>query len=396
MQLDLNRQDIKEVVVILAGSRTGSSFLYDQLASTGHFLCPQGEETPYYRLAGIGLFTEDGYSDEIHTVPDANKLNQAGKLLLADSGINTTDIEDPELFFHQILFRAKLRFPILSFAENSLARKEIVSLLQAHRENWEALYPALWHSLAELSLGLGFGAEEKMDLPIIEEPPWIQPVPKKRIAKEDIGNYPLLLKTSTNCLRIPLIRAMYPLANIRWIVLHRNPAATISALIDGWQSPNFQSYYLPQHLSLQIEGYSNKIIGGDRFWKFDLPPGWQKFRNKNIYEVCSHQYQSSYSAIAKFQQKCVDPMIETSYENLCAINSNEQISKVLSFALNREVQTRSFATNRLAMTVSPPQAGKWKKRQTEIEFYLRHFDNGILLDLAEKYRYPLDRISEWN
>ncbi len=383
------------MVVILAGSRTGSSFLYDQLASTGQFLCPQGEETPYYRLAGVGLFSGDDYSDQIHTVPDAGKLDHAGNLLLEDSGINTLGVEDEELFFRQILFRAKLRFPILSFTEQSLAAQKVKSLIRAHQDDHNSLFPELWAFLGELSLKLGFGPNDKIDLPIIEEPPWINPVPKKRIIKNNSSSYPLLLKTSTNCFRTPLIRAMYPRAKIRWIVLHRNPAATISALIDGWQSPHFQSYYLPKHLSLKIDGYTDSTIGGDRFWKFDLPPGWQNYRTKNIFEVCAHQYHSSYAAIFKFQRECKDPIMEASYEQLCSAESNAQITRLLSFAINKDVPLRAFPTNRLSVTVTPPQPGKWKKRKTEIEHYLHNFENGILMDIAQTYKYPLDRISEW-
>src|SRR6185295_16998138 len=64
-----DRREVRRVAVILAGSRTGSSFLFRALSSLGGFLAPLGEETPFYRQGGLGWVRSTGDSDRIEVPP---------------------------------------------------------------------------------------------------------------------------------------------------------------------------------------------------------------------------------------------------------------------------------------------------------------------------------------
>lgn len=392
----LDRKQIHEVVVILAGSRTGSSFLYHQLSSTGQFLCPQGEENPYYRLAGIGNFSNPNHSDEIHTLPDTDRMDFAAKLLLEDSGRNDSNLTDPKLFLDQLLFRCRIRYPEISFGPGSEARSIVEWTLEDARGNTSKIYPYLWNSLSDFRKQVT-GADTALPLPIIEDTPFIDPEPKCAVSIEDIPLYPLLLKSSSNCFRIPLLRAMYPEAKFRWILLNRNPAATLSALIDGWQSDHFQSYLLPEDLSLEIPGYSDRKKYGDRYWKFDLPPGWQHYRKRNLAEVAAFQLRSSLFAIESFLDTNIDPVHFVRYEDLVSDDGKQKLLSLLQFSMNRPLTERNiqFPVHHWSATVTPPQKGKWKKRESEIRKTLTHFEDGTILKWADRFQYNTQRIDEW-
>lgn len=398
----LDRRQIQQVVVILAGSRTGSTFLFDQLSSTGKFLCPQGEETPYYRLAGIGNFSGELHSDEIHTLPEVDRMDEAGTLLLKDSGKNDTNFFDMDLFEDQVLFRAGIRYPDLSFAEETQARRVVKEFLcsfaRNRRTHWpesdEDSYEGLWSDLSSLQVAFAPNRHQFLR-PLIEDTPYVNPVPKCPVRIEEIETVPLLLKSSSNCFRLPLLRAMYPNAKFRWIVLKRNPAATLSALIDGWQSDFFHSYLLPETQPLCIPGYTDRKKFGDRYWKFDLPPGWQSYRNTDLQEVAAFQLSASMFAIQSFLESTHDPIHEIHYEDLLGQDAQARLRSLFHFSLNRKTETPVFPLHLLSATVSPPQREKWKKREKEIVRTLYEFEEGKLLLAAKAFNYNIDRMEEW-
>lgn len=390
----LDRRQIQQVVVILAGSRTGSTFLFDQLSSTGKFLCPQGEETPYYRLAGIGSFSGEHHSDEIHTPPDAKQMDEAGTLLLKDSGRNDTNFFDLQLFEKQLLFRCGIRYPDLSFAEGTQARSVVKNTIRAFTENRAEPYGKLWSELSKLQETFVPNRNHPLR-PLIEDTPYVNPVPKCTVGSQDLEKYPLLLKSSSNCFRLPLLRAMYPNAKFRWIVLKRNPAATLSALIDGWQSDFFHSYLLPEALPISIKGYTDHKMFGDRYWKFDLPPGWQQYRNADLHKVAAFQLYASMFAVQSFLDSTLDPIHEIHYEDLLNHDVQARLRSLFHFSLDRKTDIPVFPLHRLSAAVSPPQKGKWKKREEEIFRTLYEFDEGKLLLAAKAFNYNIDRMEEW-
>lgn len=85
----------------------------------------------------------------------------------------------------------------------------------------------------------------------IEEPPYIEPIKCKRTDT-------LLLKTPQDCYRRGIMEQLYPDAEIKYIVIDRDPRAIVNGLIDGWETPG---------------AFEARRVDGE-WWKFDMPPGW--------------------------------------------------------------------------------------------------------------------------
>src|SRR5207302_3293878 len=73
------------------------------------------------------------------------------------------------------------------------------------------------------------------------------------------------------------------------------PAATINGLYDGWRSRWFHSHQMAE--PLRIRGYTDEFPASARWWKFDLPPGWQEYADADLLEVCAFQWRSAHEAI---------------------------------------------------------------------------------------------------
>ena len=130
---------------------------------------------------------------------------------------------------------------------------------------------------------------------LIEEPPFIIPLPLRHPAQHEISRKPLVIKTPSNVHRLEFFASLFPNAT-PWILhLTRNPARSINGLMDGWCHRGFFSYYMPEHL--RIDGYSDRFPKWGRdWWNFDLPPGWQDYAARPLVDVCAFQWYSAHRA----------------------------------------------------------------------------------------------------
>lgn len=412
MQRSPTRHDIRKVVIVLAGSRTGSSYLFKKMKSVGEFIAPCGEETPFYRLAGICKFTGKSFSDEILSAPPENVLDRAASLLLADSGIRTQsrvqDV-DRDLFVDDCFARLEIQWPgVISRelrAELQPRLIDRVKQLPSGFDRWREFYfewltylsgngisvePELMNTLSNLS-------DRVLErLPLIEEPPYVAPEPRLRLSVEDCARSPLLLKTSTNVYRTPLLRALFPNAQFKWILLQRNPAATVGALMDGWLSSSFQSYDLKGHTKLAIPGYSDKVSGGERYWKYDMPPGWIDYVQKPLAEVCAFQWFSAHKIIEAFSRQTQDPCLRIKYEDLIQERLFPKLMQdIFKFSGVPFGDIGSIATDEPVAAVGPPAPGRWNLRADAIEPALKKFWDGKLFELAEKLEYDVSHYKTW-
>lgn len=400
-----SREDVRNVVVILAGSRTGSSFLFRALSSSADFISPTGEETPFYRLAGIGNFTGLSYSDAVIPPLSGEMLERAAYGLLADAGVRCDEGFPHDSFADSALTRLEIQWPGAVPPER---KKEIrarilekLSELPSGFSDWRGFHLALVRELRDAGLAVDSSpytasGEHPAYLPLVEEPPYIVPEPRMPASRELLGEHPLLLKTSTNAYRIPVLRKLFPKARFRWIVLRRNPAATIGALMEGWLSSGFHSHDIRPHGILRIQGYSSSVPGGERYWKFDMPPGWHRYTESSLPDVCAFQWHSAYSAIENFRMETNDPLHVLYYEDLSREKECPQILKeLMEFAGALPKQKALFRAKDPVAAVSVPAPGKWKKYRSEILPALENFEDGGLLRLAAEMRYAPGEIDEW-
>src|SRR5262249_6245483 len=87
-----------------------------------------------------------------------------------------------------------------------------------------------------------------------------------------------LEKTPKNALRIPFLKALFP--DARFIFLHREAQANISAIMEAWRSANFVTYP-------QLPGWSG------RPWSMLLIPGWRDLIGASLEQVAMRQWRDT-------------------------------------------------------------------------------------------------------
>ncbi|MCB0363702.1 MAG: hypothetical protein KDD35_13325, partial [Bdellovibrionales bacterium] len=239
------------------------------------------------------------------------------------------------------------------------------------------------------------------DLALKEDPPYIAAVPMLPINKERADQHPLLFKTSSNIYRIPLLKALFPRAHFSWIILQRNPAASINALMDGWLSTAFHSQEVYPDFELKIKGYSDNIPQGSRYWKFDMPPGWQNYIHASLEEVCAFQWYSAAQTIEDFISQLDEPFIRIKYEDLFSASDpihsglERNLKQIFDFTQLVPYSHSLWNPKTPVVAVKDPSPGKWKKRQEIILPLIETFSGGKLLHLAHRLDYDTNKILEW-
>jgi len=117
----------------------------------------------------------------------------------------------------------------------------------------------------------------------------------------------ILDKTLNNCLRLNLVKSIFPEA--KFIYIQRHGLANIRSLINGWLNPDrFITYHPPEPI---------KITGYDRpEWKFIMPEGWQQFNNRHLAELCLWQWKVCHEHILSYKQKNPEIFLDIKMEEI--------------------------------------------------------------------------------
>jgi hypothetical protein len=81
----------------------------------------------------------------------------------------------------------------------------------------------------------------------------------------------LVEKTPANSLRIPLLRSIFP--DARFLFLVRRGEDVVSSLMEGWK--NWSKTGSNWHYTK---------------WHYLVPPGWQRYRDRTLEEICAFQW----------------------------------------------------------------------------------------------------------
>ena len=165
----------------------------------------------------------------------------------------------------------------------------------------------------------------------------------------------LLEKTPKNALRIPFFNALFP--DARFVFLWREPEENISSIIDAWRAGGWVTY--PQ------------LPGWDGPWSLLLPPGWQALKGKPLPEVAAYQWATTNRTIMDdLEQIPADRRHVVRYSDFVA-DPAAVIRGVCAFAdLDFDAALSQRTGGDLPPsrhTLTPPEAGKWKKNAAEIE-----------------------------
>ncbi|PTT90622.1 hypothetical protein DBR42_05490 [Pelomonas sp. HMWF004] len=302
---------VRRVVVILSSSRCGSSLFKEALAQHPRIASLDGELDPLLALSGNG-FKQNSDSDCLEWVANAAEL---ASYILDELSFASTELLDTESLLRKWKNRLLLQFPT-HFLDADAAQRLEESLEAAlsqvdrgdRRSEAELQALILATVFRDEPWRMGYydgyaapGAGLYFDEPLkIEEPPFVVPtLRRRRFGLADIANSVLLFKSPSDAYRIGTYEQLFPNAKITYIHLTRGFAQSINGLMDGWLYPlGFFSHDLSKvGCQLAIQGYSDVVPFGSKWWKFDLPRNWRQYRRARLENVCLNQWYSAHDAI---------------------------------------------------------------------------------------------------
>jgi len=378
------RHDVERVVVLVSGSRCGSSYLFRALRQTGLFWTPNGEETPLYRLFDVGRVRGLHDSDEMTSYTDAD-LDNVGGAILNDLGrfTSTPSAGIASDFITRLLLQRPSR------AREVPVWQEVLAAVVKNAGVDVTPEKIWWRWLEKLKLSLGpyDGGRGEFSEISLEEPPWIVPSHTEKPSRESLTARPVLLKTSTNVYRMDWLKKVFPRARCQWVFLQRNPLGAVNGLIDGWLSNAFHSHDLEGVARLQIAGYSDVKKGGEHWWKFDLPPGWSEFTQAPLERVALFQWTSAYESIIHHLEG--ESYVGVKYEDLL-MDPEIPLRKILTFVeAGERARLKPVPPT---MATLKPQAGRWRARR---EVLMPLLEDQKLKFLSECLRYPPSKADSW-
>lgn len=376
-------EDFGDIVVILGSSRSGSSLLFQMLAQTGAFWAPAGEETPLFRINGLGWVKDKKDSDALSSIlPDESKSALRRDLYI-------------ELGGHGNLARWARRL-LWQWPDQDVRVTDLVKLARKYIEGKDPL--SAWVDLVH-RLGLedsfydlpGFHSRRHSPVNVpeyfFEEPPFVAPGVIDCAFRENLKSRPLLLKTSTHAYRLPLLRTIFPKSRFHLLLLARNPAGSINGLMDGWLSNAFHSHNLQNVAELNIEGYTNSAPQGDRWWKFDLPPGWKGYVDRPLEQVCAFQWRAAYEHILSQVRIAAEPVLRVKHEELTAPETSASIfQKIFAFSGVKPAHIPDLTKSLPVMASVTPQPARWRRRESLI---LPLLEQEEIRGVAEQLEYDL-------
>jgi LPS sulfotransferase NodH len=161
----------------------------------------------------------------------------------------------------------------------------------------------------------------------------------------------LLEKTPRNALRIPFLRRVFPRAT--FVYLHREPAETMSSMLDGWRSGRYVSYP-------RLPGWQGLP------WSFLLVPQWRTLLAGDLAATVAHQWAMATSILlddlsaVPTEQRCV-----VGYADLVA-DPCEVIARLCRRLGVRWDTTVADSLPLSSTTLDPPHPDKWRRNEDEL------------------------------
>jgi hypothetical protein len=360
---------VRRVVVILSGSRGGSSLFKEALALHPRIASLDGELDPLLALSGNG-FNQNSDSDCIESVANAAELTSS---ILDEISFASPEILDTDLLLRKWKNRLALQFP--SHFLDGGAYRRLEQSLEAALSLFDRGGRRSDAELQRLVLSAVFrdepwrisyydgnaapGANRHFDEPLkIEEPPFVVPTLRRRpFASSDAQDAVLLFKSPSDAYRIGMYERLFPNADVTYIHLTRGFAQSVNGLMDGWLYPlGFFSHDLSKiGCELDIRGYSDQVSFGRKWWKFDLPCNWRRFTSAKLEEVCLNQWHSVHGAILERGVSTLRVSFEDFVARPAAVL--KRITDHLDLpavALPGELPIK--------MATEPPRSNRWHKR----------------------------------
>ena len=335
---------VRDVVLIASSSRGGSSMFTEMLRHSTGLLHLQAELNPFLVLAGLGWPHSGMNSDRLNE----ENLGPAAREILAaelgrELGRRSVGPIDRTRLARDLCWRLTVQWPGIDcslskirgwvdevlhelspdpLGENLDLEALHLGLIRRIRREHPVVNPWFYDIDPRRVRATFPDIPEPQGPPsdaIIEEPPFILAGPWLGASARDVAERPLVIKTPSNAYRLPFFTALFPRARIRILHLTRNPAAAINGLLDGWRYRGFHAHRLEE--SLHVSGYTDQRPDDAHWWKYDLAPGWEKFRNQSLGHICAHQWASAHEAILDHLEHSDQSRFRIRFEDLLV---NEQ------------------------------------------------------------------------
>jgi Sulfotransferase family len=409
---------VRSVVLIASSSRSGSSMLAETLRHSTDLLSLSAEMNPFLRMVGLGFPDSGSASDRLDArhldLLDASAHEVLSGELARDVGYPAAAMSAVE-FAANTAWRLAVQWPHLSLDPHMCMNLTLDVIRRIHRGRGcgSAEIPDAEHVFIQLlavlrrqgmpvSSGLydlptskaGHPSAETTDAALgeclLEEPPFVVPRLWRRADPAEVANKALVIKTPSNVYRFGLLQALFPNARLRVVHLTRNPAAAINGLYDGWRSKWFHSHQMAE--PLRIRGYADEFPASARWWKFDLPPGWQEYTDADLLEVCAFQWRSAHQAIlGEIASSDVDHL-EIRFEDIlsspqCRVKTFRYLGSWLGIPFRGGYQRAAEQGVPTLVTTAKPTPGRWLSRASQI---YRVLDPQVL-DLTVRLGYENSR-----
>lgn len=276
--------DVGRVIAIVASSRGGSSLLYELLSTRSGAISIGGEHTALYKRNGLtrGANGSDVLPDDVPF--DRDRLSRDFAALL---GVHEQPLRRPptDELVGSFIRRLALQWPHACLDPHHIesAVHDSMSASASTESAFRATIATLRTRGCPVNPVFYDGSDTKrppghvppFDAPGVEEPPFVLPTGRRAPSTDEARSGVLVLKSSVDAYRLPLLRRMFPTADVRVLHLTRNPAASVNGLYDGWRDRGFFSYDVSAESPLSIAGYSELGEFATRWWNFDIPPRWR-------------------------------------------------------------------------------------------------------------------------
>lgn len=413
-------EHVRSVVLVLGSPRGGTSAFKQLLSESRQLISFPAEHRFLFTLIGA-TFPDHGRLDE-SAADDALAAEQTRFVLrnLFHESCRESTAEPTASEIERCAWDWALRLR-LQFPEGDLEVEDIVSLVsdvyrrhdrrsvqstQCTVDLLGRLYardrqinPWLY-DLDESTLSSAFGHIERPTCPpssvIIEIAPYTIPIPRRYRRVPQAGTR-LILKASSDCFRIPLLRTLFDGWTRSYIHLARNPLASVNGLIDGWFHKGFWQHELSQ-FALPQSDHARTDHDTSEWWKFDLFSGWHECLDEGLSRRCARQWVTSHQLIGHYLRSL------NAQEFLCKVAfepfqrgeaaRREMFRPILDFCgITGDVEIEAgMASPRVVNATVVPIAARWRKRASEL---LPLLDLPGIRDQCNVLGYDVDQLDNW-
>ncbi len=397
--------DVRQVVAVVASSRGGSSLVHRLLGDHPDALSIGGEHTVVYKLNGLERGPDGSDVIDVDAQFDQTRLS-ADFMALVSASSQGAEWRSAE-YAATITRRLALQWPAEGIDYSTvLPAVESVRALKPQADPG-TVFAAVLDDLATACPGLdsryydlpgsrpGLGTE-RCEPPagglFVEEPPFVVPAPRRAPTAADVDRRPLVIKSSVDAYRLPLLRRLFPAAEIRLVHLTRNPAASVNGLYDGWRDRGFFSYDVSGEAVLSMPGYAELGPRAASWWNFDVPPDWTEHVASPLEYACAAQWRGAHTAILEtIGSAGADRILRLSVEEILqGATRGAALRRLFDFA---GLDARHAVTDLpVVMATAPPGRARWR---TRAETILPALDDEATRAVARELGYSWERTDTW-